>query len=211
MFDSLWPHGLQHSRLLCPSLSPGVWPNSCPLSWWCYLTISSPATTFPFAFHLSQHQNLFQWVSSLHQPKVRSFSFSINPSSECLGLISIRIYWFDLLAIQVTLKSLLQHHNLKASSFRHSAFFMVQRSNPSMTIALTILTFVGIVMSLLFNMLSRFVIAFIPRRKHLLISAVTICSDSGAPRNKICHCFHYFPFYLPWSDGTVCPYLSFFV
>ena len=133
----------------------------------------------------------------MHQPKVWSFSFSINPSSECLGLISMRIHWFDFLAIQVTLKSLLQHHNLKASSFRHSAFFMVQHSNPSMTIALTILTFVGTVMSLLFNMLSRFVIAFIPRRKHLLISAVTICSDSGAPRNKICHCFHYFPFYLP--------------
>ena len=101
-------------------------------------------------------------------------SFSISPSSECSGLISFRIDWFDLLAVQGTLKSLLQHHSSKASIIRHSAFFIVQLSYPYMTtgkiIALTRWTFVGKVMSLLFNMLSRFVIAFLPRSKRLLIS-----------------------------------------
>ena len=103
-----------------------------------------------------------------------SFSFSISPSNEYSGLISIRIDRFDLLAVQGTLKSLLQHHSSKASILRHSAFFIVQLSHPYMTtgktIALTRQTFVGKVMSLLFNTLSRLVIAFLPRNKHLLIS-----------------------------------------
>ena len=107
-------------------------------------------------------------------PKYWSFSFSIRPSSEHSGLISFRIDWFDLLAVQGTFKSLLQHHISKASILQHSAFFMVQLSHPYMTagktIALTRQTFVGKVMSLLFNMLSRFVIAFLPRSKRLLIS-----------------------------------------
>ena len=98
---------------------------------------------------------------------------SIHPSNEYSGLISFRSDWFDLLAVQGTLKSLLQHHNSKVSNFRHSAFLMVQLSHPYMTtgktVALTRGTFVGKVMSLLFNMLSRFVIAFLPRSKHLLI------------------------------------------
>ena len=102
------------------------------------------------------------------------FSFSISPSNEYSGLISFRIDWFDLLAVQGTLKSLLQHHSSKASVLQHSAFFMVQLSHPYMptgkTIALTIWTFVGKVMSLLFNMLSRFIMAFLPRSKRLLIS-----------------------------------------
>ena len=106
-------------------------------------------------------------------PKYWSFSFSISPSDEYLVLISFRIYWFDLLAIQETLKSLLQHHSLKASIFQLSALLMVQLSHPYMTteknIALTSWIFVGNVMSLLFNMMSRFVIAFLPRRKYLLI------------------------------------------
>ena len=106
-------------------------------------------------------------------PKYWSFSFSISPSSEYSGLISFMIDWFDLLAIQGTLKSLI-HHNLKASVLQHSAFFMVQLSHPYMTtgktIALTIWTFVGKVMSLLLNTLSRIVIPFLPRNKHLLIS-----------------------------------------
>ena len=105
--------------------------------------------------------------------KYWSFGFGISPSSEYSGLISFRIDWLDFLAIQGTLKSLLQHHNSKASIPQHSAFFMVQLSHPVMTtgkaIALTIWTFVNKVMSLLFNMLSRFVIAFLPRSKHLLI------------------------------------------
>ena len=107
-------------------------------------------------------------------PKYWSFSFSISPSNEYSGLISFRMYWLDLLAVQGTLKSLLQHHRSKASVLQCSAFFIVQLSHPYMTtgktIALTRWTFVSRVMSLLFNMLSRLVIAFLPRSKHLLIS-----------------------------------------
>ena len=106
-------------------------------------------------------------------PKYWSFSFSIGPSNEHPGLISFRMDWLDLLAVQGTLKSLLQHHNSKASSLRHSAFFTVQLSHPYMTtgktIALTRWTFVGKVVSLFFNILSRLVITFLPRSKHLLI------------------------------------------
>ena len=106
-------------------------------------------------------------------PKHWSFSFSISPSNEYSGLISFRIDWFDLLVVQGTLNSLFQHHSSKASILRHSAFFMVQLSHPYMTIgkaiALTRWTFVGKVMSLIFNTLSRLVIAFLPRSKHLLI------------------------------------------
>ena len=107
-------------------------------------------------------------------PNYWSFSFNIRPSNEHPGLISLRMDWLDLLAVQGTLKSLLQHHSSKASILRHSAFFKVQLSDPYMTtentIALTIWTFVGKVMSLLFNMLSRLVITFLPRSKRLLIS-----------------------------------------
>ena len=102
--------------------------------------------------------------------KYWSFSFSTNPSNEYSGLISFRIDWLDLLAFQVTLKSLLQHHRSKASILWHSAFFTVSHMTTGKTIALTVWTFVGKVMSLLFNMLSRFVITFFPRSKHLLIS-----------------------------------------
>ena len=109
-------------------------------------------------------------------PKYWSFSLSISPSNEYSGLISFRIDWFDLLAVQGTLKSLLQHHSSKASILQHSAFFMVQLSHQYLTtgetIALTIRTFVAKMMSLLFNILSRLVIAFLPRSKHLLISWV---------------------------------------
>ena len=119
---------------------------------------------------------IFSSESTLHMrwPKYWSFSFSISPSTEHPGLISFRMDWVDLLAVQGTLKSLLQHHSLKASTLLCSAFFIVQLSHPYMTtgktIALTRLTFVGKVMSLLFNMLSRLVITFLPRSKHLLIS-----------------------------------------
>ena len=134
--------------------------------------LSSPS---PPAFNLSQHQGLFQGVSSSHQvAKYWSFSFSISPSNEYSGLISSRMDWLDLLAVQGTLKSLLQHHRAKASILQRSAFFTVQLSHPYMTTGkpttLTRQTFVGKVMSLLFNMLSRLVIAFLPRSKHLLIN-----------------------------------------
>ena len=133
-------------------------------------------------------------------PKYWSFSFSISPSNEHPGLISFRMDWLDLLAVQGNLKSLLQHHSSKASTFRCSAFFTVQLSHPYMTtektIALTTQTFVGKVMSLLFNMLSRLVITFLPRSKRLnFMAAITICSDFGAPQNKVNYCFHCFPIY----------------
>ena len=133
---------------------------------------SSPSPPAP---NPSQHQSLFN-ESTLHMrwPKYWSFSFSIIPSSEYSGLISSRMDWSDLLAVQGTLKSLLQHHSLKASILQHSGFFIVQFSHPYMTtgktIALTRWTFVGKVTPLLFNMLSRLVIAFLPKSKCLLIS-----------------------------------------
>ena len=147
-------------------------------------------------------------------PKYWSFSFSMSPSDEHSGLISFRMDWFDLLTVQGALKSLLQHHSSKALILRRSAFFMVQLSHPYMTtgktIALTRWTFVGKVMSLLFNMPSRLVIAFLPRSKRLnFMAAVTICSDLGVAKNEVSHCFHCSPFYLPWSDWASCCDLSF--
>ena len=162
--NSLWPHGQQHARPPCSSPTPRVYSNSCPLRQWCHLQPSHPLSSPSLpAFSLSQHQALFKWVSSLHQvPKYWSFSFSISPSSEHPGLISFRMDWLDLLAVQGTLKSLFQHHNSKASILRCSAFFIIQLSHPYMTtgktITLTRRTFVGKVMSLLFNILSRLVI-----------------------------------------------------
>ena len=147
--------------------TPGVYSNSCPSSWWCHPAISSSVIPFSSCPHPSQHQSLFQW------PKYWSFSFSIIPSKEHSGLI-FRMDWLDLLAVQGTLKNLLQHHSSKASILWHSAFFIVQLSHPYMTtgktIALTRWTFVGKVMPLLLNMLSRLVITFLPRSKPLLIS-----------------------------------------
>ena len=163
------------ARLPCPLLSPGVCSNSCPLSRWCY-----PTNHLILCYFLLLLPPIFPSIrvlsneSALHirWPKYRSFS--ISPSNEYSGLISFRIDWLDLLAVQGTLKSLLQHHSSKASVLQCSAFFMVQLSQPYMntgkTIALTILTFVSKAMSLLFNTLSRFVIAFLPRSKCLLIS-----------------------------------------
>ena len=140
--------------------------------------------------NLSQHQALSQWVDSSHQvAKVLELHFSISPSNEYSRLISFRMDWLALLALQGTLKTLLQHHNLKASILQHSAFFMVQLSQLYMTngktIALAIRTFVGKVMSLLFNMLSRFVIAFLPRRKHHLTSCVQSLSTVTLEPKKI--------------------------
>ena len=144
-------------------------------------------------------------------PKYWSFSFNISPSNEHPGLISFRMDWLDVFAVQGTLKSLLQHHSSKASILWCSAFFTVQLSYPYMTISLTRQTFVGKVMSLLFNMLSRLVVTFLPRSKCLLISWLQSPSVVifGAQKNKVSHCFHCFPIYLPWSDGTRCHDLSF--
>ena len=150
MSDSLRPHELQHARPPCPSPTPGVHPNLCPLSRWCHLTISS--SVVPFSCPQSVPTSGTFQMSQL-------FSFNISPSSEHPGLISFSMDWLDLLAVQGTLKSLLQHHSSKASILRCSAFFIVQLSHPYMTtgktIALTRWTFVGKVMSLLFIMLLR--------------------------------------------------------
>ena len=141
-------------------------------------------------------------VLCIRWPKDWSFSFSIRPFNEYSGMISFRMDWLDLLAVQGTLKSLLQHHSSKASILQRSAFLTVQLSHPYMTtgktIALTRWTFVGKVMSLLLNTLFRLVITFLPRSKHLLISWLQ--SPSAvilSPQNKVCHSFHCFPIYLP--------------
>ena len=173
--NSSLPKGSQHSRPSCPSPTPRVY--STHLHWvGDAIQPSHPLLSpYPPALNLSQHQGLFKWVSSLHQvAKVLEFQLQYQSFHWTLGLISFRIGWFDLLAVQRTLKNLLQHHSSKASILRHSAFFIVQLSHPYMTtgktIALTRWTFVGKVMSLLLNMLSSLVIACLPRSKRLLIS-----------------------------------------
>ena len=155
MSDCLWAHGLQHARLLCPLVSPEFAQTHV---YWVEDAIQPSHSLLPHsppAFNLSQHQGLFQWVSSLHQvAKVLEFQLQ-HPSNAYLVLISFRIDWLDLLALQGTLKSLLQHHSSKSSILWHSSFFTVQLSHPYMTIgktiALTIWTFISKVMSLLFN------------------------------------------------------------
>ena len=157
-----------------------------------------PPSVFPSIRVLSNES-----VLHIRWPKYWSNYFSFSPSNEYSGLISFRMDWFDILAVQGTLKSLLQHHSSKALILWGSAFFMVQLSRPYMTaektIALIRQNFIGKVMSLLFNTLSRLVIAFFPKDQasfNLMVS-VTICSDFGAPQNKVCHCLHCFPIYLP--------------
>ena len=160
MSNSLWPHGLQHSRLPCPPLSPSVCSNSCPLSQWCYLTISSSAAPFSFclqSFPASESFPMSQLLASGSQ--------SIGTSASATDL-SMKIQgWFPLgltglISLLSVLKSTLQCHSSKASILQHLAFFIVRLSHPYMTsgktVALTRWTFVGKVMSLLFNMLFRF-------------------------------------------------------
>ena len=203
MSDSLQPHGLQHARLPCPSPTQSllklisiklVMPSN-------HLILCRPLLLLPSIFpSIRVFSN--ESVLGIRWPKYWSFSFSIIPSNEYLGLISFRINWFDLLAVQGTLKSLLQHHSSKASILQCSAFFMVQISHPYMTtgktMALTRWTFVGKVMSLLFNMLSRLVITFLARSKCLLIPWLqSLCAVILEPKKIVCHCFHCFPIYLP--------------
>ena len=175
MSESSWPHGLQHTRLPCASLSPRVYSDSCPSSQWCHPTIScsvissSCLQSFP-----ASGSFLINQLFTSGGPKYWGFSLNISPSNEYSGLISFRMDWLDLLELQGTLKSLLQHHSSKASILWCSAFFILQLSHPYMTtgktIALTRWTFADRVMSLLFNMLFRLVITFLPRSKRLLIS-----------------------------------------
>ena len=185
----------------------GVYSNSCPLSWWCHPTISSSAVPFSSCPQSFPALGSFQ-MSQLHikWPKYWSFSFNISHSNEHPGLMCFRMDWLDLLAVQGTLKSLLQHHSSKALILWCSAFFIVQLSHPYVTtgktIALTRWTFVGKVMSLLFNMLSRLVITFLPKSKCLLI--LWLQSPSAVilePKNSL-SLFPLFPhlFAMKWWD-----------
>ena len=169
-------HGLQHTRLPCPSPTPRTYSNSCPLSWWCHPTNSSSVIPFSSclqSFASSGSFQMSQFFASGGQ-SIGVVIFSIGPSNEYSGLISFKMEWLDLLVVQGTLKSLLQHYSAKASILQHSAFFTVQLLHPYITtgktIALTRWIFVGKVMLLLFNTLSRLVVTFLPRNKCLLIS-----------------------------------------
>ena len=210
-----WPHGLQHARLPGPSCSPGICSNSCPLSCWCYLTISSSVSLFSFCFQsfTASGSLPMSWLFTSGSQSIGA-SASVLPVNIQgwfpLGLTG----WISLLSKGLS-KSLPQHHSSKASILRHSAFFTVQLSQPYMTtgktIALTRWICVDKVMSLLFNMPSRLVITFLPRSKHLLIAWLQSPSAVILEPQKIKSVtyFHCFPIYLPWSDGTGCYDLSF--
>ena len=187
--NSLRPHGLQHARLPCPSPTPRACSD--------FMTIESvmPSNHLILCHPLLFRPSIFpsirvfsnESVLRIRWPKYWSFSFSISLSSEYSGQISFRMDWLDLLAVQRTLKSLLQHHSSKASILWCSAFFIVQLSHPYMTtgktIPLTRWTFVSKVMSLLFNMLSRLVMTFLQGAASFnFMATVTICSDLGAPK-----------------------------
>ena len=203
--ESLQPHGLQHNRFLCPSPTPGTCSHSCPLSQWCHPIISSSVVPFSSCLQSCPASESFlmsQLFSSGGQSIGASASASVFPVDiqswfplGLTGLISLQSKRLSGVFSNTTV----QKHQL---ILQHSAFFMVQLSEPYMTtgktIALTRQTFVSKVTSLLFNMLSRLVIAFL-----------TICSDFGAQENKVCHCFHCFLIYLTWRDGTRCHDLSF--
>ena len=209
--NSLRPHEPQLARPPFPSATPGVHPNSSPLSRWCHPTISSCRPLLLLPSILPNIIWLFSNESALHirWPKYWCFSFSISPSNKHPGLISFRMDWLDILAVQVTLKSLLQHYSSKASILWHSAFLIVQHSHPYMTtgktIALTRWTFVDKVMSLLFNMLSRLVIAFLPRSNLISWLQSPSAVILEPPKIKSLTVSHLFA----WSDGTGCHDLSF--
>ena len=173
---------------------------------------SPPALNFP-SIRLFSNES----VLCVSWPMYWSFTCSISPSNDYSGMISLRIDRFDLLAVQGTLKRLLQYHTSKAPVLRCSACFLVQLSHPHMTtgktIALTIWNCFSKVMTLIFNMLSKIFIAFLPRSKCILISWLQslVYSDFGAQENNICPCFNFSPFYLPWSYETRCPDIIFLV
>ena len=208
MSDTLWPHGLQYVRPPCPSPTPGVYSNSCPSRRWCHPTISS--SVIPFFSHLQS----FPASGSL--PVSRFFasggqSIGVSASASVLPVnIQDRfpLRWTDWISLQSKGLSRVQHHSSKASVLWCSAFFIVRLSHLYMTtgknIALARWTFVGKVMSVLFNMLSRLVITFLPRSKCLLISWLQLPSSVilEPPQNKACHCFHCFPhlFTMKWWD-----------
>ena len=211
--DSLGLHGPQHTRLPCPSSTLGVYSNSNLLSQGCHLSISSSVIPFSSTFNLSKHQALFQWVSSHQVDKIleiqlqhQSFQWIVRT-----GFLYDRLVGTPCSPRDSQESS---YHSSKASILWRSALFIVQLSHPYMTtgktISLTRWIFVGKVMSLLFNSLSRLGIAFLPRSNHLLISWLQSPSaETLVPKNVVCHCFHCFPIRLPWSDGTRCHDLNF--
>ena len=167
--DSLQPNGLQNNRLLCPSATPRTYSNSCPLCQWCHPTISSSVIPFSSCLQCCSASGSFpmsRFFASGGQSIGDSASGSVLPMNT-LDWSPLGMDWLDLLAVQGTLKSLLQHHSSKAAILQRSAFFIIQFSHPWMTIgkptALTRWTFVDKVISLIFNMLSRLVITFLPR------------------------------------------------
>ena len=216
MSDSLQPHGLQHARLPCPSLSPRVCSNSCPLSWWCYITISSFAALFSFHFQSFPASGSFPMSCpfALGGPSIgASASASVLPMN-IQG-------WFPLALTSLIsllskgLSRVLHHHNLKASILQCSAFFMVQLSNlyltTGKTIALTVQIFVGKVMSLLFNMLSRFVKVFLPYSKHLLISwlqlSLAVILEAKGKKKPSLLLFFPLLFAMKWWEQMSCSYV----
>ena len=216
MSHFLQPHELQYARLLCPSLFPWVCSNSSPLSWWCHPTISSSVASF------SSCPQSFQ--ASWPFPMSRLFTAHGQSIRVSASVLAMNIQgWFpsgltDLISLLSKGLSRLESssaHSLKASILWCLTFFTVHLSHMYMTsgktIAVTTWTFVGKVMSLLFNTLSRFCHSF-PSKKQAsfnFMAAATIHSDFGAQEEKICHSFHFFPLYLTWSDGTRCHDLSF--
>ena len=210
--DSLRPHELQNARLLGPSPTPGAYSNSCPLSQWYHPTILSSVVCL-----FSHLQSLPESLSFPRSQFFVSGGQSIRVSALASVLLMNIQDWFPLgwtPCSPRTLKSLLQHHHSKTSILRHSAFFMVQLSYPYMTtgetIALIRQTFVREVRSLLFNMMPGFIIAFLPRSKHLLTSRLQSPSTViWQPKKTSLSLFPLFPNLLPWSDGTGCHDLSF--
>ena len=220
MSSSLWPWGLQHTRLPCPSLSPWVSSNSCPLNQWCHPTISSSVTPF---FCCSQSFRasgtfLMSWLFPSGGQRIEV------SASALASVLPMNIQgWFPLgLTGLFSLLPKGLSRVFSNTTVQKHQFFGIQSSLWSKShihtwllkknIALPVWRFVGKVRSLLFNMLSRFVIYFLPRNKHLLISRLQLqsTSDFGVQEKKMCHCFQFFNSYLPLNNGTGCCYLSFF-
>ena len=191
MSNSLWPHGLQHARLLCPPLSPEVCTDSCPLSRWCYLTISFCLQSFPASGYFPM-----SWLfASSGQSTRASASVTVNP-------MNIQGWFLLELTGLISLLCLLQHHSSKATILRHSAFLIVQLSHPYMTNGKTIAFTVGIFVRFLIHCQ---VCHSFPSKKQAsfnFMAVVIIHSNFGAQEDKICHCFHFFPlvFAVKWWD-----------
>ena len=217
MSDCLWPYGLHHARLPCPSPTLGYFSNSYPSSQWCHPTISSSVIPFSTCLQSLPASGSFP-MSQLFASGVQSIGVSDSTSDPPMNTQDWSpLGWTGWISLQskglsrVFSNTTVQKHQF----FQQSNFFIVQLSHPYVTtgktIALTRWTFVGKEMFPLFNMLPRLVITFLPRRKHLLISWLQPPSAVILePPKIISHCFHYFPIYLPWSDGTRCHDLSFF-